>query len=299
MILDELDNDGVPAFYSCASTCATLPAELIITGAPLICTSNTSFTLANVSSFPTITWQATPSNLFAVSSGTGSTAILKPASTSTNGQGKMTFTISNSCGTPITVEKNVSVYGSSPRPDGISGPNYDLCYSRTHANSTGNYSVRTPLPNITYTWEVLNSSTQVEFMGTGVTITLNGILFDPGAHTIRVRSFVCNQYSTWRSASLFVVDCEGGGGRSLSVYPNPASTELLISYPADSLQQANGVLTEAMEIALVNSKQEKVYSARTTNLTTIISIKNFPKGIYYLRIVHKEGILQKQIMIAH
>ncbi len=82
--------------------------DFTISGPLLVCSSGTPFSLSNVASSASITWTATPSNLFTVSNGGGANATLTAANNA-NGQGTLTFTINSNCGNQLQVERTVWV----------------------------------------------------------------------------------------------------------------------------------------------------------------------------------------------
>lgn len=82
----------------------------------------------------------------------------------------------------------------------------------------------------------------------------------------------------------------------ISIYPNPSSSELTVSYETDSIA-LKSTDVEEYQITLVNSAQEKIYSSSSTKNTLTIPVSKFPKGTYYLMLTNKDGTIQKRIMI--
>lgn len=82
---------------------AALPT---ISGSSFVCTSGSQFTLNNMPVGATATWTATPANLFAVSSGSGTTTTLS-ATNGVQGTGTITFVVSTNCGNQVQDRKSV------------------------------------------------------------------------------------------------------------------------------------------------------------------------------------------------
>jgi len=119
------------------------PLSNAVDGPSVVCTGGATFNLPIVPPVSTVTWQALPISLFTVSSGSGTTAVLTAASPSTNGQGTLTYTVSNTCGTPVTVTKNVSVgnyppIGTSSYNSNCSGNNFNVLNTSLSAACTAN-----------------------------------------------------------------------------------------------------------------------------------------------------------------
>ena len=253
-----------------------LPNEII--GSQIVCTGGTTFTLPTVSPSSTVTWQATPSNLFTVSSGNGSIATLNAINSTVNGQGTLTFTVSNPCSNPIILSKSIVVNKPTPviTAQLVSGPGEPTEYDFT----------ATPFPESTYNWYV-----NIVLKQTGP-----GSVFNWYFPCNQSRTIKCNQVNACgTSAYSNSITKTGGCSHALSISPNPAASELNVSF--DSLEQTT--LNETMEIALFNSNQEKVYTISTRNKKTKIPVSNLPKGIYYLNLIGKEETIQRRVVIDH
>lgn len=232
----------------------------------------------------TITWQATPTNFFSVSSGTGSSATLTAANSSTNGWGTLTFTVSTPCGTPTQTSKQIWV----------GKPTITYVQKQCHGEEAV-YKYSSPsLPGVTYSWSINNPNLSLNEYGN--TCYVSG---EPGGPsqsfvlTLKIHQGGC---TTTKTRSGTYADCAGGGGRQLNVYPNPVASELTVEYE-ETPQSPDSELYETVQIELINSKLEKVFSIRTKNSTTTIPVNELPRGIYYLNFTNKEGVLQRQVKI--
>ena len=90
-----------------------------ITGTSPVCISNSAFTLNNIIPGRTATWTVTPANLFATSSGAatsgaGTLATLRTASSSVSGLATLTFTISAAAGCNTTTLVSIQIWVGVP-----------------------------------------------------------------------------------------------------------------------------------------------------------------------------------------
>lgn len=71
----------------------------------------------------------------------------------------------------------------------------------------------------------------------------------------------------------------------------------LLSSTKKPPQSPDSELYETVQIELINSKLEKVFSISTKSSTTTIPIDHLSRGNYYLNFTNKEGVLQRQVKI--
>lgn len=193
--------------------------EISISGSSLICTSGSTFTLNNLPPGFSVTWQATPSNLFAVSSGTGNNATLSAANSTVSGQGTITFTINNACGTPVQVSNQFWV--GKRKPTGFISVIVDPWLGRIKAKVE-------PVPDATgYEW-YLNG---VKYTGPGmnsdyVTMPIPRNNCTISDYSIGVKAMnACGTSSGY--FELHPNPCYEGG-YYYSYFPNPSSETLTI-----------------------------------------------------------------------
>lgn len=278
-LIDELDSDGIPAFYSCASSCSSLP-DLSISGPSFICTNSGLSSLNNLRQGIAVTWTATPSNLFSISSGTGINANLVAASSSVSGSGTLTYTISNSCGTPTQISKPVWV-----------GTPTITFIEKFCVGTEAIFRFRAPdISGATYTWSINNPNLGVTYLRNYCEVS--------GAPNMSSQSYTLtltiNQGSCTltRTQNRVYSKCGGGGGGPLRVFPNPASDELIVEYTTENTDSKESILVE-----LINPSLNKVYSLETNESSLTIPVHNLPQGIYFLHITNKEGIIKRNIFI--
>lgn len=264
---------GVGASYG-----GTIPS---ISGTGLVCTSQ-QFAIQNPIAGSTTTWSSNNSGLTISSTG------LATRQNNFNGQVTITASISSSC-EPFNLTRKVTV--GTPIPNGILGPNYNLCHGRGDNNGSGVYYVTNPMEGVSYSWRVIQNNGQIKLAGSGISTTLDGFRYPLGYHTLQVRSFSCGNYSSWYGSTFGVVSC-GSSSRN-ALYPNPTSDEFTLDTGLDS------VSIESISVSMFNSSQEMVYKNITTESKITIPVSNLPEGTYYLIITNKEGIIQKRVIVKH
>lgn len=257
-----------------------------ITGSSLICTTGSQFTLSNPPVGLPVTWSATPSNLFSVSSGSGTSATLTASSTSSHGSATLTYFIENGCGSlPIMVSKILWV-GIPSVPSSISS----FCCNGMEFGSESIYEFTVNYANNQsvnqFNW-VVAGGIILEGQGTNTifvkTSTVEGsqiIYFDV---SVRVGNNCGWSSYLWRSGYV----TSGVGPAMFSVYPNPANSEVTVSVSeANSLFETT-VNNEDFSITNIkildlygNIKKTKKYEAGQKSIT--INVSDLQKGIYLI-----------------
>lgn len=268
----------------------TLTSDLIpnaIDGPSTVCEDGSTYSVGDVSSGALVTWQATPSNLFAASSGVGTTAVLNPATSSTNGNGTITFTISNSCTNPVTLSKPFIVGNPRPTITGEPFPEPDP-YDPNPLPINQYLFIVTSFDASQHNWYVNNEFVGTKYGSYGLVVRCKS------TKTVKCNYTNACGTSDFSNSVSVTGECPD---RFLSISPNPVSDELNISFE-DSLQQA--VLNQLVELSLFNNRQEKVYSVRVLSKTIKIPMRDLPNGDYYLKVTNKDGeILQRRIIVDH
>ena len=69
---------------------------------------------------------------------------------------------------------------------------------------------------------------------------------------------------------------------------------------ADSLATGeNGTLDQPYRLALVDRLGTPVFSAQPSGQSVQVPVSQLPAGVYYLNVVYKEAVLQRQVFIVH
>jgi lysyl endopeptidase len=253
-----------------------------ISGPALVCTNGT-FTLNNPPG--PVMWSVTPSNLVTPSNGSGVVANITKNS---NGNATITFNLGCPNGNP-SFSFHTGPYSSSDYP--ITGPSSASCNSYVY------YSIPTLAGVTSINWLWPSGWTYVSGQNTPyLALSTNS---SSGVVSVGVNN-TCGQsgsyYTKYTSITGFC------GFSALSVYPNPVSSELTISFidtaAIDVGASAILELVSPYEVKIFNQYQELVYSARANRKTLKISISHFPDGPYYLNIFNSEGIIQRKIFVS-
>lgn len=285
------------------------PAALTgpVSGSTTVCSSNSIFTLNNVQAGLNVTWQATPSSLFTVSSGSGTSAQLNFTS---SGEGTIVFTITNPCGgSPYQVSK--SFWVGKPMIDGsyngqllrfmlpdddilpynlvCSGP-YTTCNMSFRGSTSGNWQKISSNPS-SLSWSQSGNDLNFYFWAVGQTSSYS-----------LTTSNVCG--TTTNYYYFKSIDCSGGGGGggdpcnpSFSVSPNPSSNSINIVAPnvppPCESSMTTSQQTEQMEnkrtiqsISLHDSDGQLKRSQEFTDKkkSASLDISDLRKGVYILKI---------------
>ena len=140
---------------------------------------------------------------------------------------------------------------------------------KTVATLSGVYS-KDNLPKVT----VLSGKAQISF-------TSN--------HTINAKGFELNYKAITQSS----IEEQNQDVQMLSVFPNPASTQLAISFVSHHIDN--------IQIDIINILGENIYTETVTNFSgnyhKTIPIEMLSKGIYFLKIISSSGISVKKVII--
>lgn len=252
-----------------------------IAGPSLVCTNGT-FTLNNPPG--TVTWSVTPSNLVSPSNGTGAIANVTKIS---NGNAVISFNLGCANGNP-SFGFHTGPYSSSDYP--ITGPGSASCNSYVY------YSIPTLSGVTSINWVWPSGWTYVSGQNTtNLALRTNS---SSGVVSVGVNN-TCGQSGSYATKYTSVTGfC---GFSAFSVYPNPASSKLTISFvdttETDVMTISEQEFESPYEVKIYNQYQELIYSTQTRRHRLTISISNFPIGPYYLNVLSKEGVIQRKIFV--
>ncbi len=280
-----------------------------ISGASTVCTSNTSFSIANPAG-TTVSWSVSPTNLFAIDMDTGSSFTTRATNSSSSGAGTISATISGSCGTIVIPPKNVWV-GNPGSVGTISGSN---------SVSQGQwvyYSVSSSIPNNgMYDWTLPSSgqpclppSTNCWYFlygGDGLPYSQVSVGLSSGLVQVkRVNS--CGAGPT--SYKYVNVNSGGGGGGGgggccitpAIVSPNPATYELSVQYrdETSNLPVAETEFEDEVGYTLTDFMGNIVFSKSSKKTKQKLNISRVREdGVYILTIKQGDkGSEQHRIVI--
>ena len=273
--------------------------------------STSQFTLANPQAGTTATWSSSNPSGLSINASTGVATRVN----NYNGQVNISATVSGNCGSvpvpPLTVwvGNPPANIGTLIYPTGSRGVNP----VSTSPGATYIFNVD-PVPyTSSYTW-VLPAGFSVLWgsattVSTSINITTSTAV---GSYTLYCKANNdCG--SSWTN-SLAINNGTGGGGSKcppgvqppckpgpapLLVYPNPASSTMTVTV-ADSLATGeNGTLDQPYRLALVDRLGTPVFSAQPSGQSVQVPVSQLPAGVYYLNVVYKEAVLQRQVFIVH
>ena len=291
-IFDQMQNDlQKAASIACSTECSAVAS---ITGPTQICTSPTSVFTINATQ---ATWTASPSNLFTVTSGSGSQFSTAAAS---GAQGSGTITASFSCGPSVT--KTVSVGGAYPTGQ--------YRYNGSYYNLTGTQFVGYNNPITIF----LNQSYNFTFTSDNPNVTLST---GGNSTTFSIPTSV-NQVKITATAAGTSSDCAitGGfifvpNGYSYQVAPNPASSELTVSdgsagsaspAAASTSSSAAGSSTPATRsflAELYDTYGKQVKTQQSTQGRAVLNVRDVPNGLYNLRVGTDAKAYSQHVQISH
>lgn len=262
--------------------------QAALTGPSSIClNSSGTYSIINQPFGTSVSWTASPSNLFSFSSGTGSS--FTPGTHNANGVGTITATLTGSCsGSNFSISTTLGVGQpvsqivetiSNPDPQGLfcSGNIYTF---RSFPGASSIYD---------YQWSA-DGGTVISGQGTN---SVN--VYFESSNTMSVLVNVSNNCGSTQSGIGVENSCGPGGGGGciicgFSVSPNPASEELVFSFddkPSGfydvSLTSENGDLKKKIKI----------------DKTSVIDISTIPNGTYYLNVQYQSKSESKRIIIKH
>lgn len=259
-----------------------------VTGPSNVCSPGT-FSISNIPNDATVAWEVSPSNLVDISSGTGTSASIEPASLSANGEATITFTISGSCGTTAISE---DFWVGAKKPDRFISVLVEPYLGRIKARVE-------PVPGATsYIWYLDG----IQYTGLGMDgehavlpISKN----DCSVRDYSVAVKAVNECGT--SAWLYEIhDNPCYNGEIYYTYsPNPASEDLIVE-ENELVKNSNydfGIKA-GKRLELYNFNGELVYQGKISKKTKI-DVSVLEPGRYILKILLGKGMEEKHHIIIN
>lgn len=272
---------------------------LSIGGPSLICsTGGATFTLTNIPAGATVTWTASPSGLFTVSSGSGTTATLYAATGTTSGQGIMTFTITTACGSAQT---SITVWVGVPADPGtvtftnpVNGMSY---WCSTHS---GNQFWLDPMePIMAYEVRLL-AYPELDVFRTneyGVPGGDDPFSYVPnGFYVFEIRSTNACGSTGWFGTEIEYVDClYERESNNLTAYPNPADNYVAVDFAASTSVKTGAVQTYEY-IVFDNAGIQRLQGSASTKSKTI-DTSSLTNGHYIVQIIADGKTTMRRIVV--
>lgn len=202
---------------------------------------------------------------------------------------RIVFTVDTECG---EVEISKRFWAGPPRIS-YSPPGQDPC----HANP---YYSTVNVPGLTYNWSVDNPNVWLTSNGQSITSVLS---YNPENFniTLEISDGSC---TTSRTISSYTAGyyCQSfsdppcGNGMALNVYPNPAAEAITVELDT---AHVSSVVPESAQygLKLYSTTGEELLSQTLSSPRTTLDVRYLKNGFYYLHLIHKEGILRRQIRI--
>ncbi len=283
-----------------------------ISGAGIVCASNTTFSLTGVTSGLNIDWDCSTSLLTQVGDDNGSSFIVHANSSSTNGQGWISVKIITDCGDTITRTKTVWV--GSPGTFDVSdwdkfainsadggdwyvctdqaGNELDVSYYQTYYGCT-NFEVKITNLNNTYTY--------AHFYPTYGVGSLDYPSLQEGWYLIWTRGYNCGEWGDWTESELEFVECSL---MRLYLSPNPTKGETTVSIGKDATAEITTstelVFDETAEWDMEVYDNAQNLKEKKTNLkgnSAKLQTAGWKEGFYIVRVKYKDEILTGKLIV--
>lgn len=281
------NNFGNGRVNACAAVLSAFQTLMTVSGPNVLCSSGSQFSVTNLPAGANVTWTATPSHLFSVSSGSGLTPNLA-ASTNARGLGNITFSIDSGCGTSVQVQKTIWVGRASVD---IIGP-YDMPFNTVenyYAEGGYPYASQMGLMGITaYNWSVFPSG--YEWIGgqgtSGITLTIS----NAGDYSLELDvTNPCGIIGT--EIPVYVYD----PWSMFLIYPNPASDIMTIS--KKSTLSSKQVDTTPFEISLYDNRGQQLVAPKSGSDQVQLDVSNLKNGFYFVHILYKGKLIKNQVKV--
>jgi hypothetical protein len=279
---------NLPGSYS-ANYVAPNP---IVSGASAVCTSGTTFTVANAPTGSVATWSSSAN--ISINSSTGF------ATATGGGTGLITLSLSTPCG---IFTRTKSVWVGPPTATALNlavmfGPSENqLCWNMELGIGVTNSNHATQ--SVTgYSWNFSSWSgyhTGYDVSPYGsqgiATFIVNSTTPTPRLMSVRAQNLCGLSPQYWESFSA--IDCQGGGPGPMmaTAYPVPTNEYLTITLDTSSGSEAS--------VKLYNSFSHQVFETKSSAEKVTIPVKDLPEGTYYLHVKNGKRTEKQRILIKH
>jgi len=269
-----------------------------IAGSYLVCSSGATFSLNDPPTGASISWNASPSRYFTVTSGSGSSFSTSWAGGFRSGEGTITATIIASCDT-ITLTKSVW----AGKPAGVTAinllPDDGVCRGYSYYYQVG-VSDPYPLNVESYYWD-LQPPGVIIGSNTGPSLRF---YYPPnttlGTYSIAVKTINSCGESFYHIENFDVIDCDRDKLLSLIIYPNPASEETQITINDDGISDHSmSERSSSYYVNIFDLQGSVVYSDKVTSNVFILSVSGLTNGTYSVVATDNKTIWQGALIVSH
>jgi Pregnancy-associated plasma protein-A/Secretion system C-terminal sorting domain len=185
---------------------------------------------------------------------------------------------------------SINVFAAGPLPQGINGPNHNLCYVGRGTSEKGLFSTPNPNSAFTYFWQI-----DATPAGSGTSILVDAFRWDVGTHQIRVRSYSAScGYSAWYTSTFIIESCSAN---RFALSPNPAVSSLTVSLSAD-ISPAESVNYKINSVKITDQSGILKKNQNCNNSkTATVNIDNLSPGIYFIEIIDGDYRERKQFIV--
>ncbi|MFH1320399.1 MAG: M1 family aminopeptidase [Bacteroidota bacterium] len=135
-------------------------------------------------------------------------------------------------------------------------------------------------PPYTYFWDDPNA--QTDSTATGLST---------GNYQVYVSDSGCCGYIVQITVGLGTGNAEQISGETLRLFPNPAKNNFIIE-----LSDKNNSIKSVQIINILGEQIKNIFFNFATHITPEIGIQEFPKGIYFVKIIMSDGVAVKKII---
>ncbi len=273
-----------------------------VSGTSPVCFANNTFTLNNLVPGRTATWAVTPTSLFdvganAATSGIGTSATLRAASSGATGPATLTFTLTLAGCNDIIVSLDIWVGkplmpltspAGSPTPINIvvgqTLPVY-VTYAQGAQSFVGNWTKGTALS-----------------MPTGPAAFKNFTAINTtGSNYFTVTTSNACGISPQKLGFFYISPFFNGGGGSLSLSPNPTNGSVLMSLSGISLgtkQLINSTDFSSGKITIYNMLGRPVHSEPLRSENQELDVSTLPRNVYMVEVMVGDERLMAKMMVV-
>jgi Secretion system C-terminal sorting domain/PKD-like domain len=281
-----------------------------ISGPTDLCGTGT-YTIPNLPNGANVTWELT-GTAAEITENHSSYVVLNGVE---YGQVKLKATVVSSCGTHV-VESATINYGfpyyvalGEVYNDGMGTSQGILC-SDTRANdnyyNTFSYVIPAEAPPVTLHYQIYGEaglvySNEVNVTGSGTQRLPNSL--PNGTYTLDVwiSGGPCNISTEMSEVEIIYQTCNSS---KMSIYPNPASSELKISSTGEvnPVAQSRSSDDQGFSVKLFSDKGSLVKEAKTdwqNPREILLRVSDLRNGTYFIHIFKGKEVIKKQIIISH
>lgn len=275
-LYNQMENPGNAAAVACTSEC--LP---VITGPSQVCAAAAAvFQLGGAN----VTWTATPSNFFTVTSGSGSQFSTAGAS---GAQGTGTITATLPCGLAVTktVQAGSAIPTGTYRYNGgvytLQGTNF-LPYNTNltiFMDGPNNYTFSCNNPGVVLS--ATNNNSTTFYIPASVQTQVKITITAPGA--------TCGLRGDYIFAGTYTP-------QSFTYSPNPANTDLTVT---DVSADPEDSTSEPFDAELYDTFGKKVKARKSAKHKAVLDVRDLPNGLYNLRAGKGAKAISEHVQVTH